>query len=167
MGPSWNARPEISWITAEDDSMFLDVVARSLAESVDSHDVARVRQFGAKEYAARLLTAVTERKLIHERDWWQILRFRDEAAGFVLPVIYDGCAKGGRDEGTIFHLGIVPTFRGTGLGRELLIQATRTLVEHGVWRIYCDTALTNEPMIHLFETEGWTRLPIHERPIND
>jgi hypothetical protein len=47
----------------------------------------------------------------------------------------------------------------------LLRPATRTLVRHGVWRIYCDTPATNEPLIHLFEQEGWTRLPMHQRPI--
>jgi ribosomal protein S18 acetylase RimI-like enzyme len=51
------------------------------------------------------------------------------------------------------------------VGRLLLRRATRLLVEHGVWRIFCDTAETNAPMIHLFEDEGWRRLPRHERPL--
>src|SRR6266542_5622523 len=84
---------------------------------------------------------------------------------FVLPVIYDGCALDGLDEATIYHMGVSPAHRGTGSGRLLLRHATRLLVEHGVWRIYCDTPSNNEPMIHLFESDGWTRLPAHERPI--
>jgi ribosomal protein S18 acetylase RimI-like enzyme len=160
-------RSGVTWIAAEDDSMFFDVVAGALADSVDAYDMARVRQLGAREYAQILVTGVPEWGLSHERDWWQLLRLRDQTAGFVLPVIYDDCAKEGLDEGTIFHLGILPAFRGIGLGRELLRQATKTLDNHGVWRIYCDTALKNEPMIHLFEREGWTRLPHHERPVND
>jgi ribosomal protein S18 acetylase RimI-like enzyme len=160
-------RSEVNWITAEDDPMFLDVVAGALAESVDAYDMSSARQLGAGEYARSLVGAVPRWGLSHERNWWQLLNFRDETAGFVLPVIYDGCAQEGLDEGTIFHLGILPAFRGIGLGRELLHQATKTLNNHGVWRIYCDTALNNEPMIHLFELEGWTRLPPHERPIKD
>jgi ribosomal protein S18 acetylase RimI-like enzyme len=89
-----------------------------------------------------------------------------EAAGFVLPVIYDGCSRDGLDEATIYHLGVAPAHRGSGIGRLLLRRATRTLVGHGVWRIYCDTAAVNEPMIRLFEQEGWARLPAHERPIS-
>ena len=86
-------------------------------------------------------------------------------AGFVLPVIYDGCSRDGLDEATIYHMGVAPAHRGTGIGRLLLRHATQRLVSHGVWRIYCDTSSNNEPMIHLFEREGWTRLPAHERPI--
>ena len=86
-------------------------------------------------------------------------------AGFVLPVIYEGCARDGRDEATIYHMGVVPEHRGLGLGRLLLRRATRILVDHGVWRIYCDTPADNAPMIHLFEAEGWQRLPAHERPL--
>jgi ribosomal protein S18 acetylase RimI-like enzyme len=90
---------------------------------------------------------------------------REQTAGFVLPVTYDGCSRDGLDEATIYHMGVSPAHRGTGIGRLLLRHATRLLVRHGVWRIYCDTPSNNERMIHLFESEGWTRLPAHERPI--
>jgi ribosomal protein S18 acetylase RimI-like enzyme len=83
----------------------------------------------------------------------------------VLPVIYDGSSRDGLDEATIYHMGVSPVQRGSGIGRLLLRHATRLLVSYRVWRIYCDTPLNNEPMIHLFESEGWTRLPAHDRPI--
>jgi hypothetical protein len=35
----------------------------------------------------------------------------------------------------------------------------------GVRRIFCDTDETNAPMIHLFESEGWGRLPTREVPL--
>ena len=69
----------------------------------------------------------------------------------------------GLDEATIFHMGVLPEYRGRGFGRALLRRATR--VAHGVWRIYCDTAADNLPMIRLFASEGWQRLPPHERPV--
>jgi hypothetical protein len=34
------------------------------------------------------------------------------------------------------------------------VGATRLLVNHGVWRIYCDTPSNDHPMFHLFESEG-------------
>jgi ribosomal protein S18 acetylase RimI-like enzyme len=86
-------------------------------------------------------------------------------AGFVLPVIYDDCARDGLDEATIYHLGVAPEQRGRGLGRMLLRRATQTLLAHGVWRIFCDTGINNAPMIHLFQREGWSRLPARKKPI--
>jgi ribosomal protein S18 acetylase RimI-like enzyme len=84
----------------------------------------------------------------------------------VLPVTFDGCARDGLDEATIYHMGVAPRYRGRGLARLLLRKATRTLVDHGVWQIHCDTAAANAPMIHLFESEGWTRLPAEQQPVN-
>lgn len=51
---------------------------------------------------------------------------------------------------------------GRGLARLLLRKATQILVDHGVLRIHCDTTAANAPMIHLFESEGWTHLPRRE-----
>ena len=82
----------------------------------------------------------------------------------MLPATFEGCERDGLDEATLIHVGVRPALRGQGLGRLLLRRATATLVEHGVWRIYCDTAAENEPMLRLFETEGWTRFPPHQRP---
>jgi ribosomal protein S18 acetylase RimI-like enzyme len=89
----------------------------------------------------------------------------DAAAGFVLPVTFDGCEREGLDEATIYHMGVAPDYRGRGLARLLLRKATQILVDHGVWRIHCDAAAANAPMIHAFESEGWQRLPAAERPV--
>ena len=79
------------------------------------------------------------------------------AAGVVLPVVFTGCAKGPLDEGTIYHMGVVPEQRSRGLGNLLLGRATDTLLAHGVWQISCDTSIVNAPMIRLFERHGWKR----------
>jgi ribosomal protein S18 acetylase RimI-like enzyme len=63
-------------------------------------------------------------------------------------------------------MGVAPSYRGRGLARLLLRKATQTLVDHGVWRIHCDTAAANAPMIHLFERNGWTQLPAEQQPVN-
>jgi ribosomal protein S18 acetylase RimI-like enzyme len=118
---------------------------------------------GAEEAARRTLALAAGFSYLPDR--WHLLSVREQIAGFVLPVIYDGSSRDGLDETTIYHMGVSPVQRGSGIGRLLLRHATRLLVSHGVWRIYCDTPLNNEPMIHLFESEGWTRLPAHDRPI--
>jgi ribosomal protein S18 acetylase RimI-like enzyme len=158
-------RADISWVSAESDQRFVGVVAQVLAKSTDASDVANVRLMGSLKAAHHLIEAAPDWGFGHNPAWWQLLVFEGDAAGFVLPVIYDNCARDGLDEATIFHMGVLPIHRGKGLGRSLLRQATRTLVDHGIWRIYCDTAANNDPMIHLFESEGWTKLPLHEQPI--
>jgi ribosomal protein S18 acetylase RimI-like enzyme len=155
----------VSWLDADHDERFLEVVAGVLAASPDASDVAAVAAVGATNAARRLLDAPPAWGVSHESGWWTVLSFGAEPAAFVLPVTYDNCERDGLDEATIFHMGVLPEHRGRGLGRTLLRRATRTLVTHGVWRIICDTSANNEPMIHLFESEGWHRLPPHERPV--
>ena len=138
-------------------------MADVLASSPGPEDRYAVEVLGAEEAARRTLGLAPGFSYLPER--WQVLSVRSEPAGFALPVIYDGCSRDGLDEATVYHMGVAPTHRGMGIGRLLLRLAARLLVGHGVWRIYCDTPSNNEPMIHLFESEGWTRLSAHERPI--
>jgi GNAT superfamily N-acetyltransferase len=153
------------WTDGDDDARLLGVVAGVLAASPDASDVAAVAEAGAVSAARRLLEAPPSWGLRRALGWWTVLNVGGEAAGFVFPVTYDGCARDGLDEATIFHMGVLPHHRGRGLGGALLRRATRTLVSHGVWRIFCDTAANNAPMIRVFESQGWHRLPPHERPV--
>jgi ribosomal protein S18 acetylase RimI-like enzyme len=157
--PEDDGRDDVSWLPADGDGRLEGVVARALASSPDPADQALVGRQGARQAAVDILGAVSSWGVSRGPGWWRLLLRQGDVAGFVLPVIYDGRARDGRDEATIFHMGIVPEHRAQGLGRLLLRQATRTLAAHGVWRVYCDTAADNAPMIHLFESEGWTRLP--------
>ena len=155
--------PGVDWQQAGNVPELRDLVGTVLADSVDASDTAAVDELGPAGAAARILSP--PEGFSHERLWWQVLKHGEVAAGFVLPVTFDGCARDGLDEATIYHLGVNPAFRGRGLGRLLLRRATLILLDHGVWRIYCDTAAVNAPMIRLFETEGWQRLPAMERPV--
>ena len=156
---------DMSWTSAEKDEGFLEVVAASLAVSLDTLDRARVASWGAIETARHLLASVPEWRCSRDSDWWKMLNYRGEAVGFVLPVTYDDVVRGGRRLGTIFHIGVLPAFRGHGYGRILLREATRTLMDSGAYRIFCDTDIANAPMIHLFQSEGWTQLPNREAPL--
>jgi ribosomal protein S18 acetylase RimI-like enzyme len=73
-------------------------------------------------------------------------------------------ARDGLDEGTIYHIGVLPERRGCGLGRLLLARGTDALLDHGVWMISADTAAENAAMIRLFEAQGWTRRPVIRVP---
>jgi len=154
-----------TWVDALGDPRLLLVIADVLAASVDPADIASVGALGP-EAAARQLIDLAAEGAVHWREgWWELLLEGEVVAGFVLPVVFDGCRRGDLDEGTIFYVGVSPALRGKGFGRTLLRRATQRLTDHGVWRIYCDTAENNAPMLHLFETEGWERLEPHLRPI--
>jgi GNAT superfamily N-acetyltransferase len=152
-----------SWSTGEDGAAPVELVADVLASSPGPEDLRAVEELGAAEAARRTLALADGFSYLAER--WHVLEVDGEPAGFVLPVVYDGCARDGLDEATIYHMGTGRAHRGRGIGRLLLRRATNVLVAHGVWRIYCDTSDDNAAMIHLFEREGWLRLPPHERPI--
>lgn len=155
---SFEDPPGVSWKAAADSEELLDVVARALEVSSDPRDVATVQAAGARAVAIGMLEDA-QAGLVYrcERQWWSIVAVEGTPAGFVLPVVFTGCARGALDEGTIYHIGVVPEQRSRGLGPLLLGRAIDTLLVHGVWRILCDTAADNAPMIGLFEQCGWTR----------
>lgn len=155
--------PGITWRHAADVPDLTELVGAVLADSVDASDIAAVEALGPQAAAERILSPPAG--FSFRAEWWHVLEQDGVAAGFVLPVTYDGCERDGLDEATIYHMGVAPPYRGRGLARLLLRRATVTLIEHGVWRIYCDTAAANAPMIHVFESEGWRRHPAVERPV--
>ncbi|MDZ7966169.1 MAG: GNAT family N-acetyltransferase [Nostoc sp. DedSLP03] len=59
---------------------------------------------------------------------WEVCRI-DKILGFVLPVIFTGCAKEDKEEGTIYDIGVLPEYRGQGFANDLLSQGTRILQE--------------------------------------
>jgi ribosomal protein S18 acetylase RimI-like enzyme len=152
-----------SWLNGSTSPEPVGLVADVLASSPGPEDRQAVMALGAAEAARRVLALAPGFSYLPNR--WLVLSAAGQPVGFVLPVIYDGCSRNGLDEATIYHMGVAPAHRNIGIGRLLLRRATKLLVEHGVWRIYCDTPSNNERMIHLFESEGWARLPPHERPI--
>jgi ribosomal protein S18 acetylase RimI-like enzyme len=157
-------RDGFSWASGNAVPEPLELVADVLASSPGPEDAYAVETLGPEDAARRILALAPGFSYLPDR--WHVLMVDARAAGFVLPVVYDGCARDGVDEATIYHMGVAPPYRGVGIGRLLLRRATRILVRHGVWRIFCDTPASNEPMIHLFEREGWARLDSYERPVS-
>jgi ribosomal protein S18 acetylase RimI-like enzyme len=152
----------VSWRDADLDEDLVLIVGRVLETSSDVSDSTALAKFGSVGAAQRLLDAPPAWKCSHSVGWWRILEFNGQSAGFVLPVTFD--ELGGK-LGTIFHMGVVPEYRGLGLSRLLLRHTVRTLFANGAERIFCDTGATNEPMIRSFTSEGWTSLGPREVPI--
>jgi ribosomal protein S18 acetylase RimI-like enzyme len=139
-----------------------------MASSPDPSDAHAVQQMGPLGAALDLLAAV-QPYFEFAAAWWQRAEDQDgEPVGFVLPVVFADAARtrDGLREGTIFHMGVLPSQRGKGYGDALLAQATRTLCAVGVWRIFCDTAADNAPMIAAFRAAGYLEREPWERPIS-
>ena len=130
---------------------------------MDPRDQAEVRRAGAPAVASRMIEDAQSGRVYRcERAWWWVVDVNGVAAGVVFPVVFTGRERGALDEGTLYHIGVVPEQRGRDLGHLLLGRATDTLLGHGVWQISCDTATENGPMIRLFERHKWTRRPAIE-----
>ena len=141
-----------------------EALSEVLATSLDSADQLAVAENGAHR-AATVLIALSSPHFEQEPDWWQLAQLQGgEPVGFVLCSVF--AQSGGRPlEGTIFHMGVLPVHRGNGNGRQLLDQATRTLIRIGVLRIVCDTAACNAPMIAAFRHAGYIEREPRERPV--
>ena len=144
--------------------LLLRTIADALGDSLDAGHRQTVARVGARAFAERFIAP--DRGLVFEQSWWHLsLTARGDVVGFHMPVAFRGCAQDGKDECTLRLIGVVPAFRGHGYIDDILAHATRTMQERGTWRIYCDTDVTNLPMVAAFERVGYERGRIREVPI--
>jgi len=132
-------------------------VADVMASSTDESDQAAVAELGATG-AARELLGVDESYFQWEPSWWRLAKDGSgETVGFVLPVRLrqEQHWQDGMPQGSIYYMGVLPAHRGNFYARELLDEATRMLLQHGCWRIFCDLSATNEPMLKAFRQAGF------------
>ncbi|MEM1256599.1 MAG: GNAT family N-acetyltransferase [Cyanobacteria bacterium P01_H01_bin.21] len=148
------------------DDQLISTVTRVMAESVDASDRRRASEHDPRKATEMFLNSARE-DFAYQDEWWQFgINEKEEIVGFVLPVIFPGCAKEGLEEGTIYYMGVLPEYRGLGLANDLLSKGTQLLQEVGVWRVFCDTAMDNARMIAAFKRVGYRQYgePL-ERPV--
>jgi ribosomal protein S18 acetylase RimI-like enzyme len=141
-------------------------LAEVMAHSPDESDTFCVAKYGARKAALDLL-ALCGPYFERPAGWWQsAVDSSGRQLGFVLPVLFKDPArfKDGRPQGTILHIGVLPPYRGQGVGHALLHQATRTLIAAGCWRIFCDASSRNAPMIGAFRKAGYLERKQWQRP---
>jgi ribosomal protein S18 acetylase RimI-like enzyme len=161
--PVPNQASRLSFCPAPTDWL-AEALSEVLATSLDPGDQLAVAENGAHR-AATVLLALSSPYFKQEPDWWQLAQTQGgEPVGFVLCSVFAQNA-GHPLEGTIFYMGVLPVHRGDGYGRQLLDQATRTLLRIGVRRIVCDTAACNAPMIAAFRHAGYIEREPWERPL--
>ena len=131
------------------------ILANVISSSIDAGDRKTVLQYGASKAAEQFFKSSKD-GFSYQDEWWQIgVNPNGEIVGFVFPVTFEGCAKDGLEEGTIYYMGILPEYRGLGFANDLLIQGTRILQEIGVWQVFCDTDVNNLPMMAAFRRVGY------------
>jgi RimJ/RimL family protein N-acetyltransferase len=83
---------------------------------------------------------------------WQIARLDDAIVGVVLPQVFADAP----DEGTIYHIGVLPAFRGRGFGT-LLHAAGLEILAREVGSYVGSTHTDNHAMAAVFERNGCRR----------
>ena len=153
-------------VTARHDHQLVLVVTSVMASSLDASDQKRASENDLYAVVKGFLDSARE-DFSYQPGWWQFgINANGDIVGFVLPVIFNGSAKEGLEEGTIYYLGVLPEYRGLGFANDLLAQGTRTLQEVGVWQVFCDTAVANVPMIFAFKRVGYRQYSKPwERPV--
>lgn len=153
-------------VNAMHENLLISVVASVMASSMDASHQKKVSEQEPHKAAEQFLNSVSD-AFSYQDDWWQFgVNENGGIVGFVLPVIFEGCAKQALEEGTIYDIGVVPKYRGFGFANDLLSQGTHTLQEVGVWQIFCDTSVSNVPMISAFKRVGYQQYgKPYERPI--
>nr|WP_279308285.1 GNAT family N-acetyltransferase [Nodosilinea sp. FACHB-131] len=141
--------------------ILLSLVAQVMESSIDASDQKQVIEHGSRQAAEQFLTESTD-GFSHQDEWWQVgVSSDDRIIGFVFPVIYQGGARNGLEEATVYYIGVLPEHRGQGFATDLLLKGTRVLQDVGVWRVFCDTDVSNIPMISTFERAGYQQ---HSEP---
>jgi ribosomal protein S18 acetylase RimI-like enzyme len=150
-----------------DDAWLGDALAEVMSHSLDESDQYAVAHGGAAQAVEEFL-AVAPQYFERPVNWWRAAT--DESGrkvGFVLPVLFQDKArwKDGCPQGTIFHMGVLPEFRGRGYAGALLDEATRVFIQARCWRIFCDASTANAPMVNAFRQAGYKERTPWQRPL--
>ena len=140
-----------------------------MSTSLSEDDQYSVAKAGAAAAVDELMSLVPK-YFVRPDQWWRVARtFEGLAIGFVLPVLFRyperGPGKTEQPEGTIFHMGVLPRFRGNGYALDLVHEATRLCLKSDCWRVFCDTSSRNTPMINAFRRAGYIEREPWLRPL--
>jgi ribosomal protein S18 acetylase RimI-like enzyme len=153
-------------VRSRHNNQLISVVTSVMASSLDASDQKRASEDNPYT-AVEMFLNTAKKDFSYQDEWWQFgISENGDIVGLILPVTFNGCAKEGLEEGTIYYIGVLPEYRGHGFANDLLSKGTRTLQEIGVWRVFCDTAIVNVPMISAFKRVGYRQYSEPwERPI--
>ena len=125
---------------------FLDILARTVAATLDRQDRYYSRLMGTAGWAHEMLGYLTDEDAA---TWLLATDAVGAAVGYVLLGDFDEPGTG-----TIIHLGVVPEARGRGIGGALLAEANTAARRRGFERVLSDADVENRPMLTAFERAG-------------
>lgn len=138
------------------------LMVQVFSDTIDREDIYQIKEKGIGEFVQSFMDEVNE-NFNFRKEWWRIAIYENKRVGFVLPVSFKDCDKNSLIEGSIYHIGVLPEFRGNGFGLELLHKSCKLFDEIGTWRIFCDTDTENIPMIKAFKRIGFREVDIITR----
>ncbi len=102
----------------------------------------------------RLMDEIAAHKDFVPEATWLVTRECPEAREPVDCGTIQGMAPG-RFVGAIQNVGVVPEFRGLGLGRALMLKALRGFAERRLRRVYLEVTAQNRPALALYQSLGF------------
>lgn len=136
-------------LTSRDDPRLLELHGEIMLGTLDAHDVALIERVGHD--------AATRESLDYllDADPWECIRLAFADSPEPVGYVSWHAMEGGR--GFVVFVGVAHAARGRGYGRELLVHATRGLMQAGSTTLIADTDSTNTPMVAAFADIGWPR----------
>jgi ribosomal protein S18 acetylase RimI-like enzyme len=144
-----------------------EAIGQVMAASMDASDMHAVSHLGTSQAVAELLKVLPE-YFERPNGWWRVgIDTQGHQVGFVLPVLFKDSSRSrnGKPQGTIFYMGVLPSFRGRGYGLALVNEATRVFSQADCWRIFCDTGTDNLPMVMAFRAASYQERTPWQRPV--
>jgi ribosomal protein S18 acetylase RimI-like enzyme len=88
---------------------------------------------------------------------WKLLRVREQAAGLALLI-----EKPSLDGWELSYVGLLPLFRGQGLGMRLVLSALHEAARHAARQLYVSVDVRNAPALQLYASAGFSTIDEQE-----
>ncbi|MBN1879876.1 GNAT family N-acetyltransferase [bacterium] len=124
-------------------SAFVEILAAVLEQNIN-------RDMTVDDPGTELDECIAHAASAFNPETWKLALLDGRLAGFVLPQLFHDDPE----EGSIFNIGLLPEFRGKGLGRPLHARGLEDLKHMGATRYVGSTDILNVPMRRIFVTNG-------------
>lgn len=142
-------------------------IAAVMTHSLDESDRYTIEKIGIDK-AVEEVYQVSAQYFDVRAGWWRAaIDSSGRKVGFVLTAVFSDPSrwKENRPQGTIVYMGVLPGFLGRGYALELILEATRTCIDAGCWRIFCDTGSNSSPVVAAFRKAGYQERKPWQRPL--
>ena len=108
---------------------------------------------GARDGCLHLMSEIAQRAtFVPEATWLICCRFADGTSDDCATI--QGIVQSGQ-WGAIQNVGVVPEYRGNGLGRALLLQCLKGFQQARVPRVYLEVTASNTAAVQLYRSVGF------------